>query len=220
MMTEYPAVIAGFKMRATSARYERAADHFLLKPVYLRTSSAKPGEYASIPKLNRGEETDFILRLLATGLRGRFDRGLHIHHPRRDMLSGTVSLERAKKYGAAMGVSGASPFAVSVVVCAAHLRSLARADSLCAGTVCGCWFMHGPHFRPVPGLPSPGIELRVTVAEQPRQCRAWGVVTRGCSACRGDDRRCWKRPDFLGKGCVRPAHKFSNIVPPFRRMSV
>lgn len=55
------------------------------------------------PKLNRGEETDFILRLLATGLKGRFDRGLHIHHPRRDMLSGTVSRARAVSYGAGMG---------------------------------------------------------------------------------------------------------------------
>jgi glycosyltransferase involved in cell wall biosynthesis len=43
------------------------------------------------PKLLRAEETDFVLRLLAAGLRGRFDRTLHIHHPRRDMLSGTVS---------------------------------------------------------------------------------------------------------------------------------
>jgi hypothetical protein len=55
------------------------------------------------PELNRGEETDFILRLLATGLRGRFDRRLHIYHPRRDMLSGTVSRERAVSYGAGMG---------------------------------------------------------------------------------------------------------------------
>ncbi len=55
------------------------------------------------PNLNRGEETDFILRLLATGLRGRFDRELHIHHPRRDMLSGTVSRARAVSYGAGMG---------------------------------------------------------------------------------------------------------------------
>jgi glycosyltransferase involved in cell wall biosynthesis len=55
------------------------------------------------PRLNRGEETDFILRLLATGLRGRFDRGLYIYHPRRDMLSGTVSRERARSYGAGMG---------------------------------------------------------------------------------------------------------------------
>jgi glycosyltransferase involved in cell wall biosynthesis len=55
------------------------------------------------PRMNRGEETDFILRLLATGLKGRFDRGLHIHHPRRDMLSGTVSRARAISYGAGMG---------------------------------------------------------------------------------------------------------------------
>src|SRR6266702_1475337 len=55
------------------------------------------------PQVSHGEETDFILRLLATGLRGRFDRALHIHHPRRDMLSGTVSKERARKYGAGMG---------------------------------------------------------------------------------------------------------------------
>jgi glycosyltransferase involved in cell wall biosynthesis len=55
------------------------------------------------PKLNRGEETDYILHVLATGLRGRFDRGLHIHHPRRDMLSGTVSRARALSYGAGMG---------------------------------------------------------------------------------------------------------------------
>jgi glycosyltransferase involved in cell wall biosynthesis len=55
------------------------------------------------PRLNRGEETDFVLRLLNTGLRGRFDRRLHIQHPRRDMLSGTVSRERAISYGAGMG---------------------------------------------------------------------------------------------------------------------
>ena len=55
------------------------------------------------PRLNRGEETDFVLRLFATGLRGRFDRALHIHHPRRDMLSGTVSRARAVSYGAGMG---------------------------------------------------------------------------------------------------------------------
>ena len=55
------------------------------------------------PMLIRGEETDFVLRLLATGLRGRFDRSLHICHPRRDMLSGTVSRARAISYGAGMG---------------------------------------------------------------------------------------------------------------------
>lgn len=54
-------------------------------------------------ELSHGEETDFMLCLLGTGLRGRFDRTLHINHPRRDMLSGTVSKERAKRYGAGMG---------------------------------------------------------------------------------------------------------------------
>jgi glycosyltransferase involved in cell wall biosynthesis len=54
-------------------------------------------------RLNRGEETDFILRLLAVGRKGRFDRKFHVHHPRRDMLSGTVSAERAESYGAGMG---------------------------------------------------------------------------------------------------------------------
>ena len=53
--------------------------------------------------LNRGEETDFVLRLLRTGLRGRFEKKFHICHPRRDMLSGTVSVERAKSYGSGMG---------------------------------------------------------------------------------------------------------------------
>jgi glycosyltransferase involved in cell wall biosynthesis len=56
------------------------------------------------PKLPASEETDFILRFLTPGLRGRFDRNLHIHHPRRDMLSGTVSRERARRYGVGMGV--------------------------------------------------------------------------------------------------------------------
>jgi glycosyltransferase involved in cell wall biosynthesis len=56
------------------------------------------------PRLPAGEETDFILRLLTKGLRGRFDRTLHIHHPRRDMLSGAVSRNRARKYGTGMGI--------------------------------------------------------------------------------------------------------------------
>jgi glycosyltransferase involved in cell wall biosynthesis len=55
------------------------------------------------PMIVRGEETDFILRLLDTGLRGRFDRSLYVRHPRRDMMSGTVSRQRAVSYGAGMG---------------------------------------------------------------------------------------------------------------------
>ena len=53
--------------------------------------------------LSASEETDYILRLLKVGLRGRFDRSLKVGHPRRDMLSGTVSKERARKYGQGMG---------------------------------------------------------------------------------------------------------------------
>jgi len=55
------------------------------------------------PNLSRGEETDFILRLLSLGARGRFDKTLAVGHPRRDMLSGTVTRERAISYGAGMG---------------------------------------------------------------------------------------------------------------------
>jgi glycosyltransferase involved in cell wall biosynthesis len=53
--------------------------------------------------LSASEETDYILRLLKIGLRGRFDRSFSVGHPRRDMLSGTVSKERARKYGLGMG---------------------------------------------------------------------------------------------------------------------
>jgi glycosyltransferase involved in cell wall biosynthesis len=54
-------------------------------------------------ELDRGEETDLVLRVLAAGHRGRFDRTWHIGHPRRDMLSGTVQKERADSYGWGMG---------------------------------------------------------------------------------------------------------------------
>jgi glycosyltransferase involved in cell wall biosynthesis len=55
------------------------------------------------PALHRGEETDFVLRLMAAGVRGRFDRSMTVGHPRRDMLSGTITSERAASYGAGMG---------------------------------------------------------------------------------------------------------------------
>jgi glycosyltransferase involved in cell wall biosynthesis len=78
------------------------------------------------PKLPAGEETDFILRLLGTGLRGRFDRELHIHHPRRDMLSGTVSRERAKRYGTGMGMV-VRRHSLVLVWCGLLMYDLARA---------------------------------------------------------------------------------------------
>jgi glycosyltransferase involved in cell wall biosynthesis len=50
-----------------------------------------------------GDDTDYVLAVMETGSRGFFTRSLLVHHPRRDMLSGTVSDERALRYGAAMG---------------------------------------------------------------------------------------------------------------------
>lgn len=54
-------------------------------------------------KMVSSEETDYILRQISAGCRGRFDRSMHICHPRRDMLSGTVSRRRAQRYGQGMG---------------------------------------------------------------------------------------------------------------------
>ncbi len=50
-----------------------------------------------------GEETDYVLRLLRTQARGRFDRTRHIVHPRRDMLSDNSSSSRAFAYGVGTG---------------------------------------------------------------------------------------------------------------------
>jgi glycosyltransferase involved in cell wall biosynthesis len=54
--------------------------------------------------LNYGEDTDFCLRQLKTGVKGRLDSKMNIYHPVRDMLSGTVTADRAVKYGSGMGV--------------------------------------------------------------------------------------------------------------------
>ena len=54
-------------------------------------------------EMDRGEETDLVLRVLNSGLRGRFDRTWNIGHPRRDMLSGSIPRGRAKSYGWGMG---------------------------------------------------------------------------------------------------------------------
>jgi len=50
-----------------------------------------------------GEDTDYVFRLLEAGLRGRFDRGFTVYHPRRDMLSGGANAVRAYSYGCGMG---------------------------------------------------------------------------------------------------------------------
>jgi glycosyltransferase involved in cell wall biosynthesis len=54
-------------------------------------------------RFGSGEETDYVLRILHLGARGRFDRTRHIIHPRRDMLSGGSSASRAEAYGFGMG---------------------------------------------------------------------------------------------------------------------
>ena len=78
------------------------------------------------PRLFAGEETDFVLRLLAKGLRGRFDRQFSIRHPRRDMLSGTVSRQRAERYGAGMGAL-VRRHSLFVLWCGLVMYDLARA---------------------------------------------------------------------------------------------
>jgi glycosyltransferase involved in cell wall biosynthesis len=50
-----------------------------------------------------GEETDYVLNILRAGGRGCFDRALHIGHPKRDMLSGSIDGRRATGYGRGMG---------------------------------------------------------------------------------------------------------------------
>jgi len=50
-----------------------------------------------------GEDTDYVFRLLSSGLKGRFDRRLTIHHPRGDMFSGRADSDRAFSYGCGMG---------------------------------------------------------------------------------------------------------------------
>jgi glycosyltransferase involved in cell wall biosynthesis len=54
-------------------------------------------------EMDRGEETDLVLRMLDSGFRGRFDRTWNIGHPRRDMLSHQIPKERATSYGRGMG---------------------------------------------------------------------------------------------------------------------
>jgi glycosyltransferase involved in cell wall biosynthesis len=49
------------------------------------------------------EDTDFVLSLLRLGIKGAFTSRMHVGHPRRDMLSGTISGDRALSYGLGMG---------------------------------------------------------------------------------------------------------------------
>jgi glycosyltransferase involved in cell wall biosynthesis len=97
--------------------------------------------------IDRAEETDLVLRILDSGLRGRFDRTWHIGHPRRDMLSGGIAKERADSYGCGMGhvlrihslfwlwaVLVGYDFLRGLVV---MLRGKPSAGSLCFAHACG-----------------------------------------------------------------------------------
>jgi len=77
--------------------------------LFIRTGVAKSGKFdiglgvGSGTPYGSGEETDYVLRLMLAGARARFDRTRHIVHPRRDMLSGSGSAQRAQSYGFGMG---------------------------------------------------------------------------------------------------------------------
>jgi glycosyltransferase involved in cell wall biosynthesis len=50
-------------------------------------------------KFGCGEDTDFLLTLMSSGIRGRFNSVLHVGHP----LKGYIDVQRAKQYGGGFG---------------------------------------------------------------------------------------------------------------------
>jgi glycosyltransferase involved in cell wall biosynthesis len=98
-----------------------------------------------------GEETDYILRMMHMGTRGRFDRTRNIIHPRRDMLSGGGSGLRAEAYGFGMGhLLRSHAFSVLWVVFLAYdlfragvaiVRGQHTGSGLCMAHAKGLW--HG-----------------------------------------------------------------------------
>jgi glycosyltransferase involved in cell wall biosynthesis len=96
-----------------------------------------------------GEETDYVLRLLDTRARGRFDSSRHVVHPRRDMLSGNCAPSRAQAYGFGMGhllrrhslralwlsFVGYNMLRAAIAACAADVRGAA----LCGAQTKGLW---------------------------------------------------------------------------------
>jgi glycosyltransferase involved in cell wall biosynthesis len=77
--------------------------------LFLRSGVAKSQQFdvrlglGSGTQYLSGEETDYVLRIMRLGARGRFDRTRHIIHPRRDLLSCGSSAPRAEAYGYGMG---------------------------------------------------------------------------------------------------------------------
>jgi glycosyltransferase involved in cell wall biosynthesis len=63
-----------------------------------------------------GEDTDFLLALMSSGIRGRFYSNYHVGHPRKD---GFVDVPRAKKYGGGFGrvlAKHSNPFLLTCLV--------------------------------------------------------------------------------------------------------
>lgn len=108
-----------------------------------------------------GEDTDFVLQAMGQGARGFFDASLTVHHPRRDMLSGSIDKERAVSYGmgmghvlakhgmAALGCSFLAYDALRAATCLLRLKG--EAARLCLAHARGVW--HGyrstPRCQPV-----------------------------------------------------------------------
>ena len=112
--------------------------------LFVRRDAAKAQEFdvrlgvGSGTRYGSGEETDYILRILLTGARGRFDRFRHIIHPRRDMLSGGSSAPRAESYGFGMGHI-LRTHALRGLWAAFLIYDVARAGAaFCRGQIDGC----------------------------------------------------------------------------------
>jgi glycosyltransferase involved in cell wall biosynthesis len=136
-----------------------------------------------------GEETDYVLRLLRTRCRGRFDRTRNVVHPRRDMLSGSGSPSRAKAYGFGMGhllrrhsrrILWGSFLAYNLAraVWAFGQRNLEGAG-LCLAQTKGLWSGYmapAPPFAPEVALLNAGIQLPTDVVGLPHPANVFRSV--------------------------------------------
>ena len=91
------------------------------------------------------EDTDFILSAMARGLRGRFEAKWHVGHPRKDVRNGSITAERAYRYGLGMGrVQGKHGTALLWI--AFVLYDMARAAVMAARgrrVQAALWYAHG-----------------------------------------------------------------------------
>ncbi len=54
-------------------------------------------------RFGAAEDTDFVLSMMKAGVKGAFTSRLYVGHPKRDMYSGHVKVDRALSYGLGMG---------------------------------------------------------------------------------------------------------------------